>query len=88
MVPAVKQIKTLGYASIYIYIYIHTHTHTHTHTHIEQNPQTLQRLKTLDKGVSLKKKRSQERTAFRSVPTYLRGGGISQCVCQTKGRLI
>ena len=48
----------LGYASIYI--------------HIEQKPQTLQRLKTPDEGVSLKKRRSQERTAFRSVPTLFK----------------
>ena len=48
----------LGYASIYI--------------HIEQKPQTLQRLKTSDKGVSLKKRRSHERTAFRSAPTLFK----------------
>ena len=60
MVPAVRRIKTLGYASIYIYI------------HFKQKPQTLQRLKTPDKGVTLKK-RSQERTASKSVPTVLKG---------------
>ena len=63
MVPAVRQIKMLGYASIYIYIFIYIH--------FKQKPQTLQRLKIPDKGVTLKK-RLQERTASRSVPTVFK----------------